>query len=649
MPHSEPKRVVEDLKLHTRILDSMAEGVSVSDERGVILYTNPAEDRMFGYEHGELVGQHVSVQNAYPPEENQRIVAEVIAQLRAHGEWSGEWSNKKKDGTPFTTRARITSLDLGGSPYWVCVQQDVTREREHEERLRVALAATALGTWDFRPLTGQLTWDARCKELFGLPPEAQVSHATFLERLQPEDRQRTDEAVQRALDPRGEGACDIEYRTVASSEGAPRWCRATGRAFFEGGRAVRFIGIIQDITEKKRTEREREELLAQAQAARAEAEAQRQRLHTLFTHAPAIIAIHRGPEHVFEFSNPIHSRLLGHRALLGKTVRQAQPDLEGQGFYELLDRVYHTGEPFIGKEARANVGSAEEPRTGYFNFVYQPMPGPSGGTDGVMVFGFEVTEQVLARQRAEEHITERKRAEAVLREAVQARDTFLSVAAHELRTPLTSLQLRLQQLRRELEATAREQSPRASVLRNLELGDAQVRRLAALVNELLDVARISQGRLSLSLEPVDFAELVSDVARRFEPQAERAGCRLEVCCGGPVVGVWDRLRLDQVVTNLLSNALKYGSGKPVQLTLQPGGERARLIVRDEGIGIEPTALSRIFEKFERAVSERHYGGLGLGLYVTRQIIEALGGTVSVESTPGQGATFAVELPLEPTA
>ncbi|HEX8821540.1 MAG TPA: PAS domain S-box protein, partial [Archangium sp.] len=137
-------------------------------------------------------------------------------------------------------------------------------------------------------------------------------------------------------------------------------------------------------------------------AARAKVEAQRDRFRTIFMKAPAIIAIYRGPEHVYEFSNSVNSQLLGHRELLGKSVREAQPELEGQGFFELLDRVYRTGEPYVGKDAPANVGSPEHPRTGYFNFIYQPIAGPTGRPEGVLAFGFEVTEQVLARRRVEQ-------------------------------------------------------------------------------------------------------------------------------------------------------------------------------------------------------------------------------------------------------
>ncbi|MCY1076497.1 ATP-binding protein [Archangium sp. miwbw1] len=504
-------------------------------------------------------------------------------------------------------------------------------------------------------------------------------------------------------------------------------------------------------------------------AARVEAETQRERLYTLFMKVPAIIAIHRGPEHVFEFSNPIYAQLLGGRELLGRPIRQAQPELEGQGFFEQLDRVYQTGEPYSGKEAFAHVGDPHNPRTGYFNFVYQPMPGPDAKPDGVMVFGFEVTEQVLARrnlEKAERHLAtvthnatlglfmmdarqhcvfmnpaaekltgftlaelqgkplheiihhtrpdgtpypmaecplyralptraqaqgedvfvhkdggfypvaftaspilengdvtgtilelrnttedqrkqaERERLMVELQEAVRLRDEFLSIASHELKTPLTPLSIRLQGLERSLQA-----EPDAPMSRRLgkevEVMRRQVKRLSDLVNELLDVSRISTGRMKLMLEDVNLSEVAREVVSRFSPEAQRAGCALVLHAEGPVVGLWDQLRLEQVLTNLLSNAIKYGAGKPIHIHVEQRDGLARLVVRDEGIGIQPEALGRIFNRFERAVSERHYGGLGLGLYVTQQIIAAMNGTVSAESTPGQGATFTVELPPQP--
>lgn len=231
------------------------------------------------------------------------------------------------------------------------------------------------------------------------------------------------------------------------------------------------------------------------------------------------------------------------------------------------------------------------------------------------------------------------------RQAVAQRDEFFTVAAHELRTPTTSLKLNAQSLLRGARRAESGQPPSA-LLSKLENIDRNAGRLNALVNELLDVTRIHAGRLRLDLEEVDLGALVQDVAARFELPATQAHSPILLELSGPAMGAWDRLRLEQVVTNLLSNALKYGAGKPVHLQVSADTRCARLVVRDEGIGIAPESLPRLFGRFERAVSERHYGGLGLGLYITRQIVEALGGTVGVTSTPGAGATFTVELPMK---
>jgi signal transduction histidine kinase len=229
-------------------------------------------------------------------------------------------------------------------------------------------------------------------------------------------------------------------------------------------------------------------------------------------------------------------------------------------------------------------------------------------------------------------------------EAVRLRDEFLSVASHELKTPLTPLSLKLQALERMVDQGG-EPGFFEQLRKDVDVMRRQVRRLSALISDLLDVARISGGRLKLQLEEVELPTLVRDVVSRFELEVERVGGRIEVHAGEPFIGHWDRLRLEQVVTNLLSNALKYGQGRPIQVQVETQGRQARLTVRDQGIGVEPQLRARIFEKFERAVSDRHYGGLGLGLYITRQIVEAMGGSIGVESAPHQGATFTVLLPL----
>ncbi len=227
--------------------------------------------------------------------------------------------------------------------------------------------------------------------------------------------------------------------------------------------------------------------------------------------------------------------------------------------------------------------------------------------------------------------------------AVSVRDEFLQIAAHELRTPTTALKLNVQTLGKSLGGRGPPLTPER-MQDKLHALDRNVNQLGALINELLDVARISAGSLSLTLDEVDLADVVTEVAGRFEAQAAKAGSALHVAVEGPLVGRWDALRVEQIVNNLLSNALKYGAGKPVWVSAMAEGDFARLTVRDEGIGIAGEDLPRIFGRFERAVSGRHYGGMGLGLYITRKLVEAQGGKVQVHSALGQGARFEVRLP-----
>jgi signal transduction histidine kinase/CHASE1-domain containing sensor protein len=229
-------------------------------------------------------------------------------------------------------------------------------------------------------------------------------------------------------------------------------------------------------------------------------------------------------------------------------------------------------------------------------------------------------------------------------EAVRSRDEFLSVASHELRTPITSLALQADGLR-----SSAQRGDTDAFLRKVEVIRRSVRRLAGLVSSMLDLSRIQAGRLELELENVDLADVAREVVSRFEDEAQRAMAPLRLDAPVPVRGRWDRMRLDQVVTNLVSNALKYGQGKPVDVSVTARGDLAVLVVRDSGIGIAPEDHPRIFERFERAASDRHYGGFGLGLWIVRELVLAMGGEVRLESSPGAGSTFAVELRREPTA
>ncbi len=227
--------------------------------------------------------------------------------------------------------------------------------------------------------------------------------------------------------------------------------------------------------------------------------------------------------------------------------------------------------------------------------------------------------------------------------AVVARDEFLSIASHELRTPFTALSLQVQALIRRLRRSEGIPS-RDELLVDLESANRLLARVARMLDELLEVSRVAAGRFQLQREEMDLAQSVRESLARFEKQLTSAGCPVELRLEGKVTGHWDPVRLDQVIDNLISNAAKYGAGKPVEVWLNDRGERVVLGIRDYGIGIAPADQSRVFGQFERAVSRRRFGGFGLGLWITRRVVEAHGGTISLTSKPGQGSTFTVELP-----
>jgi signal transduction histidine kinase/FixJ family two-component response regulator len=233
------------------------------------------------------------------------------------------------------------------------------------------------------------------------------------------------------------------------------------------------------------------------------------------------------------------------------------------------------------------------------------------------------------------------------REAIRARDEFLSVASHELNTPLGTLMLQFEEAL--LPDPAEQPGGPVSERRRVAIARArrQLDRLSRLVSSLLDVSRVTAKRLQLELTIVDLSTTAREVGEQFAAELARVGCTLRIDAPAPVVGNWDAMRMAQIVANLLSNACKYGPGKPIDVTVRNTGDRARLTVRDQGIGIAAEDLTRIFECFERGTATHEVGGLGLGLYITRQLVEAHGGEIRVRSEPGAGSTFAIELPLHP--
>jgi PAS domain S-box-containing protein len=229
--------------------------------------------------------------------------------------------------------------------------------------------------------------------------------------------------------------------------------------------------------------------------------------------------------------------------------------------------------------------------------------------------------------------------------AIRSRDEFLSIASHELKTPLTPLKIQTQIFRGLADRGQLASLPPHKLGKMLETSDRQVEKLSSLIEEMLDIARINIGRLTLTPEDFDLGELFAELSDRFAPSARAAGSEIEVEAPGGLLVTWDRFRIEQVMVNLITNAIKYGEAKPIRLSAEAlPGNQVRISVRDRGIGIDPADQPRIFERFERAVSAKHFGGLGLGLYIVRQIIHGHSGAIRVESVLGEGSLFIIELP-----
>lgn len=255
--------------------------------------------------------------------------------------------------------------------------------------------------------------------------------------------------------------------------------------------------------------------------------------------------------------------------------------------------------------------------------------------------------EALERSRQEQEILVRRLqvAQAELEHAVRMRDDFMSIVSHEVRTPLNGLILETQL--RKLHLAKGNAS--AFTLEKMEAmvgrDERQIQSLIRLIEDMLDVSRIRTGKLSIRPARFDLGQMVGNAVERFLPQAQAAGNLVSFDCDAPLVGEWDEFRVEQVVANLLTNALRYGGKGPIEVAVRQDGECACVQVRDYGIGISEADQVRIFQQFERVSSRHSVAGLGLGLFISEQIVSAHGGRIEVKSAPGEGALFSVLLPL----
>jgi signal transduction histidine kinase/ActR/RegA family two-component response regulator len=391
----------------------------------------------------------------------------------------------------------------------------------------------------------------------------------------------------------------------------------------EAGKVAGMFCACKETTEQVLAERHRAEEI--------------QRLEQLFEQAPGIIAVLRGPNHVFDIANDAYMSLVGHRDLIGKPVREALPELHGQGFFELLDGVFESGKPYFGNEVPVKLqrqsGSALEER--FVNFIYQPTHDHRGKITGIFVEGSDVTDSVKVYRALQASENE-------LREAGRRKDEFLAMLAHELRNPLAPISTAAALLR--LGATDEDRVRKSS-----EVITRQVEHMTDLVDDLLDVSRVTRGLVTLQEETLSLSSLLADAIEQVRPLMLTKQHHFDfqlpdtrVCVRG------DRTRLVQVFSNVLNNAAKYTPPHGyVNLRVEVGEEQVEVEVKDNGVGISSTLLPQVFDLFTQAERspDRAQGGLGLGLALVKKLLELQGGKVSAYSAGlGEGSRFVICLP-----
>jgi len=649
--------------------------LTVAKDRQVELW-NPAAERMFGWRSQEVVGK---IAPFITPDRDADFAHLHELILSGEHEGSIETVGVRRDGQVIDLSiapARIVD-ETGKLLGMMAVIADVTDRKQAEralaasrERYRALVDAIDGIVWEADAEGERFSFvSRRAESLVGYPIEDWLRTRRFwLARTQPEDREALQAGLRAARDT---GACELELRMVAA-DGRVVWLRTLARAC-EARRCLR--GVMLDVTAQHAAEEERDRLLVQERAARRRAaflaEASRVLSSSLDLDATLertvrlalpeyadwcavdvlegdrlrqVAVVHSDPRKVDAVRRVRESTPADvHRP--GGPVRRV---LQGERLFMPEVTEEHLGELLGGAAPREAVREI-----GVASFLSVPLVA-RGRTLGAIAWmrgpsspRYSEEDLALAEELAQRAAMAVENAQLYrqARDAVAARDEFLSIASHELRTPATSLQLGVQSLLRFAHRGSLAQAPPALARSMLESLERQTRRLSQLVDKLLDVSRVTSGRLELDLESVDLVEEARGVIEAFREELAATGTGLCFRAEASVVGRWDRARVTQVVTNLVSNAVKYGSGKPIEITIERRGEWGVLVIRDHGIGIPPERQELIFGRFQRAVPSRHYGGLGLGLFITRQIVLALGGRIHLESELGQGATFRVEIPL----
>jgi PAS domain S-box-containing protein len=665
---------------------------------GQVMTWNPGAERIKGYTAQEIIGKPYAT---FFTDEDRRSgkPARILAQAKAEGRFQEEGWRVRKNGTRFWASVLMTALheEDGSLAGFAKITRDLTDRlvaEENARRLAAEQAARRQAELDQLELRrsrdqldlilrsisegvtvqapgGQLVFaNETAARLSGFDSTEEMLAAplsAFAERFE----MLTEEGLPISPDQLpgriafGGRPARAILRFRRKPSGEERWSFVSAAPVFNpDGHVEMVVNVFRDFTERKRAE-EAWQFLAQASSILGASLDYEATLAQVVELAVPQIADWCAVD-ILAPDGSLQQLAVAHadpaRRQLALDWRSRFPPRPGSTVFQVLGSGVSRLIPDIGPDLIA--ASIEDPehrriveQLSLRSAIIAPLFG-GGKPLGVLTFitaesgrPYEPRDLILADEIARRAglAIDNARAYAEARAAIQVRDTFLSVASHELRTPLSTLTFIMSSLVRTVEQGKLQALGDQKLKDRLIRADRQAAQLGQLVDRLLDVTRLSSPEMQLDLDDTDVADLANEVVLRFQDQAEQVGARLTVIAEGPALVCGDRARLDQVISNLVANAIKYGGASPVTLTVgQLGTRQVRLSVRDEGPGISRQNQERIFGQFERAASP-NVAGMGLGLWIVRRIVAAHGGAVTVESEPGQGALFSVILPAKPLA
>jgi len=584
--------------------------------------------QLFGVDPAEKGSFDVFVSRIHP-DDRERVIAAALRCASEGVDLDEEFRVVRPDGSVrwAVDKGKTVFGENGAPQYLIGACVDVTERRMRDEQFHALAESIPQLAW-MADASGSIYWyNQRWYEFTGTTLEQMrgwgwkaVHHPDHVDRV-----------VRRIQHSWNTGEAWEDTFPLRGSDGRYRWFLSRAQPIRDAdGNIVRWFGTNTDINELREAELARDRAFAEARN-------ERERLYEVFMQAPAAISVLEGPEHIFTVANPLYQKLVGGRDVIGKPVREALPELLGQGFFERLDGVFSSGKAYSERE---RVVSLDRRGTGvsenvYVDFVYQPLEDASGSTIGILVHAVDVTGQVHARQQI-------AAARAEAEHANKAKSEFLAAMSHDLRTPINAIGGYADLAAEGVYGPVTE-GQRKAMERIRRAGN----HLLSLINDILSFAKIEAGRLQLHIADIPLNELIAGAAVMVEPQASKKGLSLGCAKGAAEVQLrGDRERVTQILTNLLTNAVKFTASGSITAEWRAEEHAVLITVRDTGRGIPPEKLAAVFEPFVQAgrSAEEQQQGVGLGLAISRELARAMSGDLIVESVVAQGTAFTLRLP-----